>query len=374
MMLTWAEVDLDNIRHNLSQIGDMARSKNAELMAVVKDDAYGHGLAKVTQLAEEAHVKMLGVATIEEAIKVREVTQKVPTLVLGCILPDQAEYVVKHNITQTVCDVEVCKELSKCAEAMRIDAKVHVKVDTGMGRIGVMFDDVSNFVERIINLPRLKIHGIFTHLSVADSDPDFTHLQIDRFKIAIGTLKKFNIQATRHVANSSAILSFPNAFFDMVRPGIAIYGVYPNDRLGSSLGLKPALSVKTRIVHIKELPPGWSISYGRTFITTRNTRIATLPVGYGHGYNRKLSNRGEVLIRGKRCPIIGTVCMDQTMCDITHVPEAKVGDEVVLIGKQLDQEITVQEIAKLSETIPYEVLCNIGKGVHKVYLNDYSKG
>jgi alanine racemase len=275
---------------------------------------------------------------------------------------------VNYDITQTVCDLNICHSLSESAKKLDKKAKIHVKVDTGMGRIGIACDKAVDLIKQIIQLPNIIIDGIYTHFSVADEDKCYTEIQIERFNSILSELKELNINiSVRHSANSAAILNFPSSYYDMVRPGIAIYGLPPCDKPCYPIDLKPALSLKTRLVYLKSLPIGSSISYGRTYITDKPSLVATIAVGYGHGYNRKLSNRGEVLIRGKRAKIIGTICMDQCLCDVTHIPEASIGDEVVLIGKQGDQKITADELANKVGTISYEILCGISANVKRVY-------
>jgi len=367
-MLTWAEVDLTAISNNLHQIKSIAEKKGASIMAVVKDNAYGHGAAEVARIAAEIPVSMLGVATVTEAIELRQSGFVLPVLVLGCILPDQAEEVVKNDITQTICEHSTCIELSETAAKLNRCAKVHVKVDTGMCRIGVHYDRAVELIKSIMPLENLRIDGLFTHFASADNDESFTRLQTGRFRSVIMALRESNIHIPiKHAANSAAILNHPESYFDMVRPGLAIYGIYPCAK--KSIQLQPALTLKTRVVYIKELPSGCSVSYGRTYTAGKTTTVATLPIGYGHGYNRKLSNNADVLIKGIRAPIIGTICMDQCLCDVTNLPDVSVGDEVVIIGKQGNEEIKADELAQKIRTIPYEVLCGINANVSRIYPN-----
>jgi len=366
-MLTWVEVDLDAIAYNLRQIKSKVEPVGAKILAVVKDNAYGHGAVEVARTAAETPVQMLGVATIEEAIELRQAGIELPILVICCILPEQAEEVVLHDITQTVCDLDVCKSLSDEAERLGKQVRVHVKVDTGLGRIGTLYYEASQFVASIGQFPRLNIEGIFTHFASAGTEESFTILQLKRFKAVVLRLHEMGIHIPiRHAANSSSIIGVPAAYFDMVRPGVMIYGLYP-DEPSPEIELKPALSLKTRVVYLKEIPAGWSVSYGRTYRAKKPTVVATLAIGYGHGYNRHLSNSGEAIIRGVKAPIIGTVCMDQCLCDVTHIPGASVGDEVVLIGRQGDEEITADEVAQKSQTISYEIVCAINARVPRIY-------
>lgn len=366
-MLTWAEVDLEAISHNLRQIKKLVKPYGSGIMAVVKDNAYGHGAAEVACVAAGIPVQMLGVAAVEEAMDLRHAGIDLPILILCCILPEQAEEAVRYDAIQTVCDLSVCAALSKKADARGKQARIHVKIDTGMGRIGVRYDEAAEFIMSVARIPNLIIDGIYTHFAAADTDRAFTQLQLERFKSVILDLEKAGIHIPiKHAANSAAILSLPESYFNMVRPGLIIYGQYPWGA-PREVDLKPAMSLKTRVVHLKELPPGWSISYDRTYTTKKPTVVASLAIGYGHGYKRKLSNRGEALIRGMRAPIIGVVCMDQCLCDVTHIPGVSIGDEAVLIGRQGEEMITADEVAEKVGTISYEILCDINARVPRIY-------
>jgi len=366
-MLTWVEVDLDAISHNLHQIKNKVEPKGAKILAVVKDNAYGHGAVEVARTGVDVPVHMLGVATVEEAVELRRAGIKLPILILCCILPEQADEVVLNGITQTVCDLNVCRSLSESAERLGKQAKVHIKVDTGLGRIGVRYDEAARFVANAAQFSRLTIDGIFTHFASAGSDEAFTNLQLERFNSVLSRLSEMGIQVPlRHAANSNSVLDIPASYFDMVRPGLMIYGLYPSGP-SDAVELKPALSLKTRVVYLKEISAGWSVSYGRTYTAKKPTVVASIAIGYGHGYNRHLSNSGEAIIRGVKAPIIGTVCMDQCLCDVTHIPGVSIADEVVLIGRQGDEEITVDEVAQKSQTISYEIICAINARVPRIH-------
>jgi alanine racemase len=365
----WVEIDLDAVSHNLHQIREKTEPVGTGIMAIVKDNAYGHGAIEVSRTAAQIPVQMLGVATVGEAMELRRADISLPILLLCCILPDQVKEVVQHNITQTVCDLEICKHLSEEAARQNKIVEVHVKIDTGMGRIGIMYDQAVDLMKKIIQLPNIRIDGMFTHFASADEDQPFTSLQYERFVSVIEQLEREGIKIPlKHAANSSAILNFPSSYLNMVRPGLIIYGVYPPG-LPQTLDLKPVMSFKTKVVYLKEVPAGWDISYGRTYTTDKITKVATLAVGYGDGYNRRMSNKGEVIIRGKIAPIIGTVCMDQCLCDVTHIPHVSIGDEVILIGKQGINEITADDLAQKAGTISYEVFCNINSRVQKFYIS-----
>jgi len=366
-MLTWAEIDLEAISHNLRQIKNSVGSSGAGIMAVVKDNAYGHGAVEVARTASDVPVQMLGVAMVEEALELRQAGIDLPVLVLCCVLPEQVGEIVRHGITQTVCDLSIPESLSKEAVRQGKQVGVHVKVDTGMGRIGVRYDEAVGLIQRIVQLPGITVEGIFTHFASAGTDEDFTNLQLERFNFVTTYLNGAGIRIPlRHTANSDAVLGIPAACFDMVRPGLAIYGLYPSKR-SSDIELKPALSLKTRVVYLKDVPAGQSISYGRTYTTEKPSIVASLAIGYGHGYNRKLSNSGEAIIKSAKAPIIGAVCMDQCLCDVTHISGVSIGDEAVLIGRQGNEEITADEVAQKTGTISYEILCAINARVPRVY-------
>lgn len=355
--LTWTEVNLDAIAQNVKNIKKLIGEKK-ELMAVVKGNAYGHDILEVSPVVLENGATRLAVARLEEAIFLRKAGITVPILVLGLTLKPQAESLVSYDITPAVCEFEMIEKLSELAVQMNKRTKIHLKVDTGMGRIGIFPDDVLRFIKRIKALKNVEIEGIFTHFSVADEkDKVYTEEQFRKFIEILTILEKEGIKIPiKHVGNSAALLDLPHMWLDMVRPGIAIYGLYPSKEVKKSINLIPAQQFKTKIVFIKELPRGESISYGRTYITKRRRRVASLPVGYADGYNRLLSNQGEVLVRGQRVPIIGRVCMDQCMIDVTNLTQVEIGDEVVLWGRQGEEMITVEEIAQKIRTINYEIV------------------
>jgi len=370
---TRVEIDLNAIAHNIQAVRRKVGGE-VKIMAVVKADGYGHGATEVANVALQSGAACLGVAIPEEGIELRSSGIKAPILIFGLTPPHEVQEVIKHDLSQTVSTKELAEALSIEAQELGKAAKVHVKVDTGMSRIGVPPEDALNFVKQISQLKAIQIEGIFTHFSVSDSisnaeDKTFTELQIDKFKQVVARLEENGIQIPiKHAANSAGVLNFPSSYFDMVRPGIMLYGLYYSREVAVAENLQPAMSFKTAIIHLKTVPPETSISYGRTFVTEKESIIATLPVGYADGYNRLLSNKGEVLVKGRRAPIVGRVCMDMTMIDVSHIPEVKMGDEVVLFGKQGDAEIPMDEIADKTNTIINEVACSIGKRVPRVYL------
>jgi len=370
---TRVEIDLNAIAHNIQAIRRKVGGR-VKIMAVVKADGYGHGATEVAKVASQSGADCLGVAIPEEGIELRSSGITAPILILGLTPPEKVQEVVKYNLSQALSTTELAKALSAEAQKLGKVAKVHIKIDTGMSRIGVSPEDAVNFVKQILTLKAIEIEGIFTHFSVSDSvsnakDKTFTELQIHKFKWVVARLEENGIQIPiKHIANSAGVLNFPSSYFDMVRPGIIIYGLYYSRGVAVAENLQPAMTFKTAIIYLKTVAPEASISYGRTFTTEKESIIATLPVGYADGYNRLLSNKGEVLIKGRRAPIVGRVCMDMTMIDVSHIPEVKIGDEVVLFGKQGNAEIPMDEIADKTNTIVNEVACSIGKRVPRVYL------
>jgi len=354
---TWVEINLDAIAKNVRNIKKLIGEKK-ELMAVVKGNAYGHDVLEVSSVVLDNGANRLAVARLEEGILLREAGITVPILVLGLTLKEQAELLVLYDITPAVSEYEMLEKLSKSAIKMNKIAKIHLKVDTGMGRIGIFPQEVLGFIKKVKSLKNVEIEGIFTHFSVADEkDKAYTENQFKKFNKVLIDIKREGINISiKHVGNSATLLDLPHMWLDMLRPGISIYGLYPSPEVKKTIDLIPAQEFKTRIIFLKELPAGESIGYGRTYITKRRTLVASLPVGYADGYNRLLSNQGEVLVRGNRVPIIGRICMDQCMIDVTKLPQVEAGDEVVLWGKQGDEVISVEEIAQKIGTINYEIV------------------
>jgi len=355
---TWIEINLDAIAQNVRNIKKLIGEKK-ELMAVVKGNAYGHDVLEVVPVVLKSGATRLAVARLEEGIFLRKAGITVPILVLGLTLKQQAELLVSYSITPAVSECEMIEKLSEEAFKEGKIVKVHLKVDTGMGRIGIFPNRVLDFVNKIKALKNIEIEGVFTHFSVADEkDKTYTEIQFKKFMEVLNILEKEGIEIPiKHVGNSATLLDLPHMWLDLIRPGISIYGLYPSKEVQKIIKLIPAHSFKTRIVFLKELPAGECISYGRTYKTKKKrTVVASLPVGYADGYNRHLSNQGEVLVRGRRFPVIGRICMDQTMIDVTNLPQVEIGDEVVLWGRQGQEEITVEEIAEKIGTINYEIV------------------
>lgn len=366
---TWAEIDLDAIRHNFLQIKRLL-DKETRVLVVVKANAYGHGILEVSDILVKSGVDYLGVATTDEALYLRKKAFKIPVMILGCVLTSEIEPLIRNNVTQTVGDIQLASVINRTAAKIGKKAKIHIKIDTGMGRIGIWHKEALHLIRRLIKFKNLETEGIFSHFSSADEDEFLTRQQIKDFSCLIEKLERLDIHIKyKHMANSIAIVDYQDSHMNLVRPGIMIYGLYPKQGdYRRKVNLKPALSLKSRIVFIKDVSSGRKISYGGTYTATRHTTVATIPIGYGDGLNRQLSNKGLVLIKGKRVPIIGRVCMDQIMVDTGSIPKAAVGDEVVLIGRQKKERITVEEMAGLCSTIPYEVACWFDNRIPRIYF------
>lgn len=366
-----AEVNLNAIKHNYHEIRKHIPSE-VEIMAIIKADGYGHGSVQIAKVLQEEGVNRFAVAIVKEGEELRQQGITSPILVLGYTPRADIKALIENDLTQTIFSYEMAEILSNEAGRLGKKVNVHIKVDTGMGRIGLLSCPQSiEEVKKIAELPHLNLEGIFTHFSTADEeDTCYTKKQWDIFEGFLTELRQIGIEIpVIHAANSAAIMAHPYADLNVVRPGIILYGYYPSSYLqGKVLELQPAMTLKTQVVHIKELPAGSYIGYGRKFQTKGPTKIATIPVGYADGYSRRLGNCGRVLIRGEYVPIVGNICMDQFMVDVTNINNVSLEDEVVLFGKQQENEIPVEEIASLLGTINYEVICMIGKRVPRVYV------
>ncbi len=365
---TAARIDLQSLSHNFNEV--LRRAEGRKILAVVKAQAYGHGALRVSRHLLELGAGMLGVALIEEGRELRAAGIESPILVMGAVLPEQAAEIAELGLTPVVYDMAVARAVSEAAQRFKKKIPVHVKIDTGMGRIGVNYAGAEEFIADLARLNGIEVQGIMTHFADADlRDKRFAAEQMDRFGCVLKKLDARGISIPlRHAANSAAVLDFRKALFTMIRPGLMIYGYNPLEGAGIDADLRPVLSLVTRIAFLKKVPPGVPISYGRTFVTKRESMIATIPIGYADGYNRALSNRGEAIVRGIRVPVAGRVCMDMTMLDVTDVPGVNAGDEVILIGNQENERITAYDIAAKTGTIPYEVLCGISSRVPRIYL------
>jgi len=360
---TYVEINLRNILHNISELKKLLR-KGVRFMAVVKADAYGHGAVAVSKFIEKK-VDYLAVATLPEALELKKAGIKAPILLLSETRPSDAKDVVKNGFIQTVYTLDSARALSVAARKLKKKARVHLKIDTGMGRIGAHFSEAESLFKKISRLPNIKIEGIFTHFAGAEEMDDFTSEQLKRFRSFISKIDSAGY--ILHAANSAALLYRKESHLDMVRVGLSMYGLYPPGEREHTIKLRPSLEFKTHVIYIKKVPAGTPLSYGSTYITNKGTSIATLPAGYADGLPRALSNKGEVLIKGKRFPIVGRVCMDLTLADVGD-SGVKAGDEVTLIGKQGKEVISADDVAKLADTISYEIICGIGKRVPRMYI------
>ncbi|MBM3306737.1 MAG: alanine racemase [Candidatus Eisenbacteria bacterium] len=368
---TWVEIDLDALVHNLGTIRSRIGA-GRRILLVVKADAYGHGAVEVARVAVRSGVDVLGVATLQEGIELRQASIDAPVLILSPPMEDETEDIAEYDLSCTVPSLSIARALARACAAQGKTAAVHVEVDTGMGRSGVGLDEAVPFITALAKHDELTLEGLFTHFPSSDEDRGFTERQVGLFLGLLARLEAKGIRVPlRHAANSGAVLGVPRSFeepLNLVRPGIAAYGLRAGGTVNDGLDLRPVMSFKSRIAQVRDLPAGQTVSYGRTYATERPMRAAVIPVGYGHGYSWRLSNCGEVLIGGRRCPVVGRVTMDVTMADVDAAPDARVGDEVVLFGRQGGEEITVDEVARRVGTINYEIICGIGKRVTRVYL------
>ena len=385
--LVKACIDLDAIQkniHNLKQITD----KKSKFMAVVKADAYGHGAVQVAKTAVEAGADWLGLARLNKVAEIRQAGIKVPILVFGYIHPSQAAMINDLDLVATVYDFEMAKALSSKAILLNRPVKVHLKVDTGMGRVGMVIGrnnksladktarkQVLKEIERIIKLPGIDFNGIYTHFAAADhKDRTYTDLQIELFASLLDDLKKKKIEfEICHAANSAGIIEFPESHFDMVRAGISIYGLYPSSEVDKSkVKLAPAMTLTSIVTSVRKVAKGFYVSYGMTHETQKATRLASVPVGYADGFSRRFSSNGIMLVKGHRAPVVGRICMDQTMIDVGNIPNVKTGDEVVLIGSQGNETIGADELAARINTINYEIVSALTFRVKRIYSDSCS--
>ena len=364
---TQAVVNLRAISDNVAQIRKRIGASRG-LMAVVKADGYGHGAVPVSRAAIRSGATYLGVSSPEEAAELREAGIKIPILVLSLIQPEEAYKSVALKLEQTICSQDLAAALDREAGKVSTRINVHIKVDTGMGRIGVFPENTLAFVRRLRRYKNLNLAGVFSHFSSADeADKTFARRQLEIFNGVTREIEAAGIHIPKkHMANSAAILDLPESYLDLVRPGIMIYGLYPSPHVSRTMKLRPAMTLRTKVAYVKSVPAGNPISYGRTFFTRKETRVATLPVGYGDGYSRLLSNRGAVLIKEQRAPLIGRVCMDMCLADVSGIKDVRAGDEVILFG----EELSVDEVAQNMGTINYEVVCGVGKRVPRVYVGE----
>lgn len=363
----WAEVDLAAIKKNVKEIKKCLKPE-VKFCAAVKADAYGHGAVAVSRAVLSAGADRLAVAMLSEAIELRRAGFLVPIQILGYTPSHQAKPVVAYDIAQTVYCMDNARALSVAATEMGKKVKLHIKIDTGMGRIGIMPEEAGEFAAAVSALPGVEVEGVFSHLATADAaDKTYARDQFAKFQEALNRISAKGITIPlRHIANSAATLEMPEMQLDMVRPGIIVYGLWPSSEVARNIELTPAMRLNAQIAHVKDVASGTSVSYGRTYITETNRKIATLPIGYADGWTRLLSGKTSILVNGCRAPLVGRICMDQCMADVTEVPGVKPGDTVNLFGTP---EIPADEIADALGTINYELVCMIGKRVPRVYKN-----
>lgn len=368
----WAEVNLDKLEHNIREIKKVCGDK--KIMAVIKADAYGHGALNIAPVLLENGADSFAVAVLSEAIELRRAGIDCPILILGFTPPSFIDDIIKYDIDQTVFSYDFAKSLSECAKRKNKIAKIHIAMDTGMGRIGYLPNEESiDEIIKISELPNLKIMGAFSHFSTADEmDKTYTNMQVERFNWFLNELKKREVCIGKtHIYNSAAIIDLQEGLGDQVRPGIILYGYYPSNEVNKDIiSLKPVMSLKTNVINIKKLKKGEYVGYGRKFVTKEDTMIATLPVGYADGYSRLLTGKAKVLVKGQFAPVVGNICMDQCMIDVSHIENVNVGEEVTLIGEDGGNSITAEELANLIGTISYEILCVLGKRVPRVYIKE----
>jgi alanine racemase len=363
---TWLEIDLSTLRKNYQLLSELSKSK---VMPIVKANAYGHGFERVAVALEKAGAEWFGVARIEEALMLRELGIKAKILVVGYTPPARVSHAIKEKISLTVYDLSVAEAYASHAQRLQQAVNLHVKIDTGMGRLGVLANKAISFVEYIKNQESLMLEGVLTHFACAD-DPEknVTAKQINQFKVVLRELESKNLlPEIVHAANSAGTINFPETRFNLIRAGIALYGHSPSAQMKLPDGIASTISWKTRLISVKELPSGYGVSYGHTYHTKSKERIGVIAVGYGDGLRRRSGN--FVLIRGKRVAIIGNVCMDQCMVNLDEIPDAAIGDEVSIIGKQMGAEISATDIANCWGTINYEVLCGLAARMPRYYLN-----
>jgi len=381
--LTWAEIDLNAYAHNIRELR-RATQPQARLMAVVKANGYGHGAQEIARTALQNGAEFLGVARLHEAVELRKAGLEAPILILGYSPPDSAATLIDYNLIQSVYSPTTARALSEQAARRGKKINVHIKVDSGMGRLGLLLEQPSagasinspsagavGDVEAISRLGNLAVDGIFTHFATADSaDKSYANRQLKRFTEFLDRLDRAGLTPPlKHAANSAALIDLPDSHLDMVRPGIATYGLYPSDEVDhGKVKLKPVMALKTRIIHLKNVPAGFHVSYGITYRTQKPTTIATVPLGYADGYNRLLSSHGHMVVHGRRVPVVGRVCMDLTMLDVGALKDVKLEDEVVAFGPPGNQAVTADDLASKINTINYEIVTSITGRVPRVYL------
>lgn len=377
--LTYARIDLNAIKHNFRTLRRLAGittvtpgvavgSGKVKILAVIKADAYGHGVVSIAKLLVKEKVDFIGLSNVSEGVVLRKDGIKTPILLFETTLPEQVQEIIDYRFIPTVCTFELAAALNRYAHKHERVVDIHVKVDTGMGRLGVWHEEALGFIKRLSRLPNLRIQGIFTHFPSADTDRAFTQKQIQQLAKIVSQLRESGFAVPYvHAANSAGLAGYKARILNLARPGLMLYGLYPRPELAKRIGLRPAMSVHSKIIFLKRIQKGRSISYGRTFIARRPMTVATLPIGYSNGYLRGLSGKADVLIGGNRCPVLGRVTMDQIVVDVSKVKNPRLGMPVVILGRQNDEEIPADELAQAAGTINYEIVCSLGSRLPKVY-------
>ncbi|WP_129598204.1 alanine racemase [Anaerophilus nitritogenes] len=369
----WAEINLDHLAYNMREIRKLVE-KEIKITGVIKADAYGHGALEIGRTLLENGVDRFAVATLSEALELRKSYKDTPLLILGYTPKECAQEVIENKIIQTIYSIEDARDYSKVAQELKKSVIFHIKIDTGMSRIGFLPNkETVKIIKEIIELPYVKVEGMFTHFAVADAfNKDFTDKQYERFISVDQMLKEENIHIPiRHVGNSATIIDLPNMHLDMVRAGVILYGLYPSEEIKKErLNLKPVLSLKAKISHIKILDEGVGVSYGLKFVTPKKSKIATLPIGYADGFTRMLSGKAEVLVKGKKVPVVGRICMDQCMIDVSSIEDIQVGEQVIFIGTDGKNTILADDLANQLDTINYEIVCMLGRRIPRIYIKN----
>ncbi len=371
--LTWAEIDLNAIRHNFRVLRKLAPPSaglagKTKILTVIKADAYGHGMLPIAKLLVQEKVDFIGLSNLNEGITLRKAGIKIPILLFETTLAEQAKDIIDYRLTPTVCTHELAAALNHYAQKRKCVVDIHVKVDTGMGRLGVWHEEALGFIKKLSRLRNLRIQGICTHFPSADTDRAFTQKQIQQLSTLVGQLKRSDSNILYvHAANSMGLVGYKAQILNLARPGLMLYGLYPRPGLEKKVNLRPAMSVHSKIIFLKRIEKGRSISYGRTFIAPRPMTVATLPIGYGDGYLRGLSGKADVLVGGRRCPVLGRVTMDQIVVDVSKVRNPRLGMPVVILGRQGKEEVCAYELAQLAHTINYEIVCSLGGRLPRVY-------
>ena len=370
-MRTWAEINLDAIKYNFDQVKSKTNSK---IMAIIKADAYGHGVKEVAELLQKEGAYAFGVATSEEALELRSLGFTLPILILGVIFKEEYHKIIENNISFAIADIESARIASDVAKTLGKKALVHIKLDTGMGRIGFCFGEESTKeILEISKMENVEIQGIFSHMAKADEeDKTYANMQFKAFTDMCACLEEKGVcLPLKHIANSASIATLPHTHLDMVRSGIVTYGLNPSDEVNEKhISLKPAMTLKSRISHVKIMEEDGAISYGGHYIAKKGQKIATVAIGYADGFSRVLSGRTKVLVNGELAPVVGNICMDQCMIDATNIKDIKIGDEVIIFGSDGNNTISVDSVALLIGTINYEIVCSVTKRVPRVYIQN----